>query len=167
MASLLLPGVSRAMTADGAMITNFAAATGYWGVAGPAYTSRYTVSYNATAGVIVSCPVVHITKMVTPTMLAVSQTATYTVCIINNALNASAFNLVVNDKMPDNMAWVTGLTNWSTGTAWSAPVFSSNGTTWGVAEPPAGQGSPWFLQWRIGPLGPNRSACVTFKMTVY
>ena len=154
------------MTADGAMITNYAAATGYWGVAGPAFTSRYTVSYNATAGVLVSCPAIGMTKIVTPTMLAASQTATYTVCIINNSLQASAFNLIVNDKMPDNMAWVTGLTNWApVGSPWT-PVYSSNGTTWGVAEPPAGQASPWFLQWRISPLGPNKSACVTFRMTV-
>jgi len=155
------------MTADGAMITNYAAATGYWGVASADYAKRYTVSYNATAGVLISCPVIGVTKLVTPTMLAASQTATYTVCVVNNALNATAWNLVVSDKLPDNMGWVNpSLVSWApVGTTWKLEQ-SQVGVVWLVGEPPNASTSPWFLRWTVDKLGPNRSACVTFRMTV-
>jgi len=113
--------------------------------------------------------VIGVTKLVTPTMLAASQTATYTVCVVNNALNATAWNLVVSDKLPDNMGWVNAsLATWAgAGSAWDLSD-SGNGTTWAAspAQPPAGQTSPFFLRWTIDKLGPNRSACVSFRMTV-
>ncbi len=172
--AILMSRNAFAMTADGAMITNYAAATGYWGMAGLAYTSRYNVSYNATAGVVVSCPVVYVTKIVSPTTLAVAQTATYTVCVVNTALQATAWNVVVQDRLPDNMAYVgASLTSWVLGTpppTWTASWSTNGGASWTTgAEPPAGANNttaPYSLRWVLNYLGPNRSGCVSFRATV-
>src|SRR5262245_25603417 len=76
-AGLGLPRAADAMTADGALITNVASATLYWGNSGNFFPARagitsqgFTMSYRVTANVLVSCPLVLAQKWVTPTMQA-------------------------------------------------------------------------------------------------
>ena len=172
--AVMLLGAGRAMgmTSDGTMITNSAAATAYWGPTGPTYTwaQHFGISYNATTQVYVSCPVISIVKTVTPTTIAVAQTATFTICAVNASLSASAWNVTITDRLPDWLAYTTaGFSTWAPlGNNWYW-ACSGNGTTWtgpANAQPGNLQGAPYFMRWVISPLGPGRSACVTFTGTV-
>jgi uncharacterized repeat protein (TIGR01451 family) len=156
------------MTSDGTMITNCAAATAYWGMGGMDYTKRYQMTYNVTTQVYVSCPVVIVQKTVAPTTIAIAQTATYTICVVNASLQASAWNVTMTDRLSDWMGYAVGIATWApAGSTWYW-THSGNSTTWAAtnAEPPNGQATPWYMRWMITPLGPGRSACVTFKGTV-
>src|SRR5687767_14711163 len=173
-AALLSPGKGWSMAADGALITNIVAAT-YHGMAGypsavQPYLPRYTMSYLATATILVSCPVVAITKRASTSVQAVAGTVTFEICAINSSLQASAWNITITDRLMDNMAYAGGsYLSWVP--AGSAPWFntvSANNTTWsgtGV-QPVNNQGTPYYLRWTIDKLGPGRSACISFQTTV-
>ncbi|MEK7477644.1 MAG: hypothetical protein AAB152_18650 [Candidatus Coatesbacteria bacterium] len=164
-----MPRQVRGMTSDGAMITNYASVTGYWGLAGPAYTSRFTMSFNVTAGAIVSNPVILAQKTVTPTIMNAGGTLTFSVCVVNLSLQCSSWNVVVQEKLADSVAYVNlSMTSWvPAGSSWNLSD-SGNGTTWAAepAEPPAGQTSPFFMRWALDKLGPGTSASVTFRAVV-
>ncbi len=181
---LAAPRPATAMTADGALITNSAAATMYWGSGGdpwwgaapdgPYASPFFTMSYKATTTVIVSCPLVALQKWATPTSQAAGGTVTFTICVVNNSLAASAWNVILTDQLPDNMAYVTGIAGdtWTTGGTLigTAPNYAwSTTSAAGVffnGQPPSGQTNPYFLRWVINPLGPGRSACMTVRATV-
>lgn len=156
-----------AMTADGALITNVVTAT-YHSVSGTAQTGpNYTMSYLATATVLVSCPVIWVQKLANPTSAVPGGTVTFQVCIVNSSLQASAFNLAVTDQMPDNMAYLNpSYASWAPA---GDTVFDSNSattTTWSNGQPLNGQGAPYYLRWVLDKLAPQKSACVTFMTRV-
>lgn len=169
-AALLSPAKGWTMAADGALITNIVSATyhgagGYPGAANP-FAPKYTMSYNATATILVSCPVVAITKRASTTVQAVAGTVTFEICAVNSSLNASAWNLVITDKLMDNMSYAPLRTSWAPAGTTITPVSSTDNAVWVGAEPANGTFNPLWLRWTISPLGPGRSACVQFKAVV-
>src|SRR6266496_3327318 len=100
---MVTPRVSHAMAADGALITNVVSAT-FGGSGGP--TIMYTVSYNATSNVLISCPIVSLAKVAIPTVQSVAGTVTFQIWVANTPTPASTFNVVITDMLPDNMAYV-------------------------------------------------------------
>lgn len=161
------PRLVHAMAADGALITNNVTAT-YGGSGG--ITIKYTVSYMATANVLISCPVVSLAKVAIPTVQSAGSVVTFQVWVANTSLQASAFNVVISDRLPDNVTWLGPQTVWWSGVL-PAPGLTSAESTNGVAAyvtgtPPAGQGSPYYLRWTIDRLGPGRSGFIQYLATV-
>jgi len=163
---VLAPGSARALTADGAMMTNIAMAT-YSGLGG--WGTKYTVSYTASAPVLICNPVVWYSKIATPSMAAPTATVTFTVCAANNSITTSALNVQITDQIPGNMAF-TGLVNsWSSPT-W-VPLTPFNGASvngpWAAGYPAVGAQNS-FLRWTFGAsgIGPGKSGCVTYTASV-
>ena len=163
-AGLLAATNVRAATADGVMITNTVMATfGSPGGVG------FTVSYCATRPVQVQNPCVSLLKTSNPTAVAAGGTMTYTLWVVNCSPFASAFNLAVADRLPENVAYDAFRGGWAGAGApvgtWSQQS-GSNGSTWAGSLPLAGQTTPYFLRFALNMLGPNRSAMQTFSVTV-
>jgi len=134
------------------------------------------VSYNATSNVLISCPAVALSKVAMPTVQASAGTVTFTIWVANTSLQASAFNVVITDMLPNNLAYA-GPTPGPFAWWWSAgptvPVvttgLSLDNLTFqsGAAiVPVVGQGSPYYLRWTIGQLAPGKSGFVTYMATV-
>src|SRR5688572_19959802 len=151
-AALLSPGKGWSMAADGALITNIVAAT-YHGMAGypsavQPYLPKYSMSYLATATILVSCPVVAITKRANTSVQAVAGTVTFEICAINSSLQASAFNLVITDALMDNMSYANlSYASWVPGppSVWTPSSSSSLAIPFGPSQPGGGQTAPYFL----------------------
>lgn len=166
-ALLFAPRPAAAMTADGALMTNTALAT-FGGLGG--IGTMYRISYLASVNVLICNPIISYVKNATPTMVAPTETVTFTVCTMNNSITTSAFNVMITDQIPGNMAYVGGGTavapNIWGGTNW----FAYNSTTingpWNAGMPAVGTSNN-FLRWmmRIN-IGPGVSACVTYRATV-
>jgi uncharacterized repeat protein (TIGR01451 family) len=161
-ALVLAPHPAPAMTADGALMTNTAFAT-FSGIAGQAVS--YKTSYLASANVLICNPLILYVKTATPSMAAPTAVVTFTVCTINNSTTTSAFNVVITDQIPGNMAFIAEKEKWP------LPVTSVWGPSvsgpWSGAAVPAGQVSS-FLQWQFSQInvGPGKSACVTYTASI-
>jgi uncharacterized repeat protein (TIGR01451 family) len=172
----LLPRPAAAMTADGALITNVASATLYWGsgsffpVRGGVTSQGFTMSYRVTANVLVSCPFILPQKWVTPTTQAAGGTVTFTICVTNNSLLASAWGVILTDRLPDNMVAPTAAPLSTSllppGTTLTSSYSSDNVTYSGTGPAAAGQASPYYLRWAFDKIGPGRSACIYFQARV-
>ncbi len=172
---LLLPELACGMAGDGALLTNTVSAT-YHGVAGVGV--KYTVSYLATSSVMVSCPVVGVVKRVmAPTTISVNPpyipyqnvggTVTFSVCVFNNSLQASAFGMTMRDRMAANTTWAGVYGSW--GATFTQAQYSTNGTNYfniGAGAPAVGTVPPVYLYWRVDALGPGRSACATYAVKI-
>ncbi len=150
----------------GTLLTNSASATYSAGTQGT------SVTYSATAKILVANPAVFVYKDVTPTYVAAAGgNVTYTICFSNGGAN-TAFNVTIKDRFPNNSyfqdnlvysAWAISLT----GAPHVIPTaWSNNGTTWSPGTlPPTGQGMmPGFMQWTIPNLGIGKSGCITFAV---
>ena len=159
-----VPRLGHAMAADGALITNNVTAT-YGGSGG--ISIKYTVSYMATANVLISCPVVSLAKVAIPTVQSAAGVVTFQIWVANTSMQASAFNVVISDKLPDNVTFLGPVTTWWNGTAPATTTSSSsNGTTWPSSAPLAGQGGPYYLRWTLNQLAPGRSGFFQYTVTV-
>jgi uncharacterized repeat protein (TIGR01451 family) len=174
LAAMALPRSASALTTDGAMMTNSAWAT-FSGVAGVGVW--YRTSYLASSSVVVCNPIVAYVKTATPTMVMPTGTVTFTLCMVNSSITTSAFNMVITDKLPDNMgylgaSWTAVLT--PPGGAWTATFATTMGGAWCVpnCQPPAGSVNTtvapgaYYLRWVITVTGPGKSACVSYGATV-
>jgi len=158
------PRHAEAMASDGALITNIVSAT-YGGSGGPSI--QYTVSYRATANVLVSCPIVSLAKVAIPTVQAAAGTVTFQVWVSNTSAQASAFGLVITDMLPNNLTYANTLTFWWNGTAPAVTnAVSANNIAWQNGVPVVGQGSPYYLRWTIDKLAPGRSGFIQYLATV-
>lgn len=161
-AVVVMAGVARGATSDGVVITNTACAT-FAGLSG----LGWSVSYCVTRPVLVQNPCITLTKVANPTAQAAGGTVTFTLWVVNCSATASAFNVSVTDRLPDNAGFDAARGEWggiSAGT-W-ARQHGSNGTTWVAGSPTAGQTTPWYLRFVLDQLGPNRSAFAAFSVTV-
>jgi len=159
----LAPG-ARGATADGVMITNTVCAT-----FGSPSGVRFEVSYCVTRGVQVQNPCITLLKTSSPTAVAAGGTMTYTLWVVNCSPYASAFNVLVADRLPENVAYDAFRGSWA---GLGAPVGTwaryrgPDGVNWQAADPAAGQATPYFLRFALDMLGPNRSAMQTYSVTV-
>lgn len=154
---------ARAATADGVMITNTVCAT-----FGSPTGVQFTVSYCATRPIQVQNPCVSLQKTSNPTAVAAGGTMTYTLWVVNCSPWASAFNVAIGDRLPENVGYDANRGNWpglSAGT-WTK-YRGSDGANWQAAQdPPAGQATPYYLRFVLDMLGPNRSAMQAYSVTV-
>jgi len=108
-----------------------------------------------------------LTKVANPTTQAAGGTVTFSLWVVNCSADASAFNVSVTDRLPDNAGFDATQGEWPglSGGTWSRQN-GSNGSTWAVGNPTAGQTAAWYLRFVLSQLGPNRSAYAAFSVTV-
>lgn len=181
--SAVAPRPVAAMTADGALITNTASASWYFGIGSvlswgatttgnlggnsPALAAAggFSVSYVASANVLVNCPVIGIQKIGAPFSQAPGGTVSFTLCVVNTG-STSAFRLSITDRLPDNMETANppAYASWGGGT-WTSS-YSSDNVGYANGIPGNGQNAPYYLRWVVDPLGPQKSACVTYYTVI-
>lgn len=179
----LASGRALATTACGNLITNIASATMWTGA--PDFVA-YEVSYSVTAALTVLCPpVIALRKSsdINGNVLATAPSGgivTFKICLENQQFgpNDSIWNVVINDRLPDNMVWsgepATAATtafnpgdyNTSTGANYTASWASSMAGPWTLVPVSGVTGTPLYLRWTISLIGPPRSACVTYRAKV-
>jgi len=160
-----------AATTDGTLITNVACGT-FLSASG----MGFAISYCCTANVIVANPCVALQKRATPTVQSSGGVVTFELIAINCSCSSSAFNIMVTDRLPDNMAYFAGPVNaWNGTTGAPGPNPISTGykspdnlpSSWTVTWPAAaGQVAPYFLRWQLEFLGPCESSAISFQATV-
>jgi len=153
-----------AATTDGTLITNVACGT-YLSASG----MGFAISYCCTANVLVSNPCVALQKRATPTVQSSGGVVTFELIAINCSSSSSAFNVMVTDRLPDNMAYIPSANpTWYGGPI--APINSlfksPDNLNWSSNWPVAAQGAPYWLRWQLEFLGPGRSASISFQATV-
>lgn len=169
--TLCAPGLARAMSADGALITNGVSAT-FYGIGGLGLPNAYRITYIATANVLVSCPVVIVKKQPNTSFQAVGGLVTFRIWVVNSSLQASSFNVCVTDRLPDNMEYVGpapfALTwTWAPTGQWYGTGSTTNAPPWTApVAGTVGQDPPFYLRWCIPQLGPGKSAFVEFSARV-
>ncbi len=162
-ALLFAPQAAKSMAVDGTLMYNAVSAT-YHGVSG--IGAPYSVTYNATAQIVVSCPVISLRKYSNITVQNVGGAVTFFLCALNDSSQASAFNVTLRDRMPANVAWLGDYGTW--GAAFSQELYSTDGVTYSgdlVGSPPTAGASPLWFYWALT-IGPERSACIQYAVTV-
>lgn len=164
---MAFPGVAGAMAVSGTLLTNMVSVT--FGTA-PTSGVQVQVSYGGTAAVLVQNPTLSVSKYATPTLQASGSDVTFRVCVMNLSATASAFNVAVVDRLPDNMEWAGAATTmWSMGVpagTWTETSSASFPGPYGVAAPASGQDYPYYMRWVLTHLGPGRSGCVEFRARI-
>jgi len=176
--ALLVAGKGSAFLDTGTLLTNSASAT--YAAGAPGSYQQSSISYSATAKILVANPAVFLWKDIDgPTCVtqSVGGTIAFSICFSNGGSN-SAFNIVVKDKLPNNTYWI-GLVTYSswyidlTGTGQTLTTFYGPlmaGGSWytvGAGQNMCPQTVCPFLQWVVPSLGVGRSGCVTFMVSVY
>lgn len=173
--SLVVSGSAHAFLDTGTLLTNAASATYMGGGQGT------SVTYSATAKILVANPALFLWKDVNPTYLCTTGgTVTYKICFSNGGAN-TAFNVVIKDRLPLN-SWAlagSGSAEWyqpiaggyatipAGNTAWS----SNGGASWatGAALAPYGTnmgGGTGFYQWVVPDMGIQKSGCIIFLISI-
>jgi uncharacterized repeat protein (TIGR01451 family) len=161
-------GRGEAATAAGTLITNVATATMTSGF--PDYVA-YEVSYNASVMVIVlSQPVVSLTKLASTPLCAAGCTVTFSVCV-GNMVADTVWAITLTDVLPGNMAFVADdVADYNTTSVSLGAIVPTNAAAlagpWNAGGPTAGQLAVWYLRWVIPGIGPARSACVTYSARI-
>ena len=151
----------------GTLLTNAASATYMGGSQGT------SVTYSATAKILVANPSITLWKGVTPTYVGTSGGfVTYVVCFSNGGSN-TAFNMTITDRLPNNTFWqTTGYSAWVGGGTITETYNLSDPPVnpWTAGTPPLGQESttttPVFLRWVADSMGIGASGCITFTLSV-
>lgn len=158
-------GAAWGTTFDGTLLSNVACAS-YFSPTG----YRYWVTYCATATVLVVNPCLQLSKVGSPTVASSGGTVTWQIYVRNCSPTSSAYNVVMYDVVPDNMAYVGSSFTQNIFGGVPAPTVKASysldgGMNWLAGEAPGGVTA--LLRWGVTPgLAPNVSAMVTFKATV-
>ena len=162
---LLVAGRTHATTSDGAIVTNVASAT-----FNAVYAGAFAVSYASTATVLIANPCINLRKDVSPSVQAAGGTLTFRLWVVNCSPYASAFNVSIIDKIPDNVGYNTDIVatgSWSpSGLGVWSQYESTNGTAWAAGPPPVGQVTPYYLRFILSLLGPGKSAYVQYGVNI-
>ena len=175
--AILVAGEAGAFLDTGTLLTNSASAT--YAAGAPGSYQQSSISYSATAKILVANPAVFLWKDIDgPTCVTASSggTIAFSICFSNGGAN-SAFNITVKDKLPNATWWIaaSNYTSWYidlTGVGQTLSTYygaTSNGTWYpiGTATLPCPQATCPFLQWVVPALGVGRSGCVTFTVSVW
>ncbi len=165
-AAFMGSGQAIAATADCSQITNFASAT-YQNSS----LDGYIVSYAVTARVQAATPGVITGKTATPTIQGSGGQVTFCITFQNLSYCASAFNVMIHDRVPDGMNYNSGfaLASWTSSGGVPSPYWNLNGTpTWnaGTPTPPANGSATYYLRWVFDQLDPRESGVVCFQASV-
>lgn len=160
--AMSVPREVRAMAVDGALLTNLVSST-YNGIGGVG--SAYFVTYAATATVLIACPAVAIVKASDVTVQNTGGTVTFTVCVVNSSVSASALNVQLTDRLPDNTTFLGPYSYY--GAPVPSPYYSTtNGPSWTAGTPANGAAAPLYLRWVFSVVGLNRSTCVVYAVKI-
>jgi len=184
--AVAVSGRAGAMTSEGTLITNVAAAS-FWAADG----NKFIVTYGGSSNVLVMNPTVQLRKVSTPSMQCSGGTVTFCIYVINVSAMSSAFNITIEDIMPGNGAGMgfafldrttapfTERTEWNPQGAtvvygYRPTNIGANNWWVGTAgdpeldgEPADGTPGPYYIRWNVSLLGPNRSMMVCFKASVF
>jgi len=174
--ALALPVVMLAMVAGGrawgfldtgTLLTNAASATYMAGSQGT------SVTYSATAKILIANPAIYVWKDCTPTYVATTGgIVRFTICFSNGGAN-SAFNMLIFDHLPPNVYIGSCLAADYMGYAMGTTLQGMSGPTitgpWTPFTPPGtcpvSTNSPW-LRWQVGMMGIGTTGCISFNATV-
>lgn len=174
-------GRAVAATAEGALLTNMATAS-FLSV----QWTDYETTYGTSAYVLVVVPSVQIRKVATPTAECPGATVTFCIWVTNASAYTSAFNVVIDDRVPDIFEYVVGQDRWAGNTAGATMIAGYSITDFGQVYcwpgtvhikcpdgspssglPLAGQiGSSLRMFWTINMIGPGQSAMMCFKARI-
>ncbi len=182
-AALLASGQNAwAFLETGTLLTNSASATYKAG------NQATSVSYSATAKILVANPKVFLWKGSSPTFVGVTGgNVTFTLCFSNGGAN-SAFSVIITDRMPPGVQFVSPTCNpmedpedggddyGAYQVVGPAPAISYSSTNengpytlgcptpvpWGSTWPAQG----YFLQWTIDQLDIKESGCIWYTVTI-
>jgi len=178
---LMSAGRVMAATSEGALLTNVATAT-FWSLQGTAHVPEW----NGTAYVLVVSPSVQVRKTAVPWIECPGATITFCIYAVNESAYTSAFNVILNDRLPDLFAYIAGQDRWAGNTAGATiiPGYRGPGAfdvyCWpgvihascpdaapSLGEPLDGQIGPNYnVRWAIDVIGPGQSAMVCFKARI-
>ncbi|MEK7767998.1 MAG: hypothetical protein AAB368_17335 [bacterium] len=153
----------------GTLLTNSASATYSAGSQGT------SVTYSATAKILIANPDVYLWKDANPTYVGTTGgIVTFLICFSNGGAN-TAFNVTITDALPPNTYWYDATC--------TAPNYVQTGNVtvagtitrayaqniagpWVVGCPP--NTSPmYFLRWTVSRIDIGKSECITFAASVY
>lgn len=167
LAFVAVSGVAHGMAVTGTLLTNMVSVTFGTSLVGGL---EVKVTYGATTTVLVQNPALSVSKYATPTLQASGSDVTFRVCVMNVSATASAFNVAVVDRLPDNMEWAGAVSSmWSMGVpagTWTETSSSVFPGPYAGTPPAAGQDYPYYMRWVLTTLGPNRSGCVEFRARI-
>jgi len=165
---MLAPGGARAFLDTGTLLTNAASATYMGGGQGT------SVTYSATAKILVANPAMFLQKDVNPTYLGTpGGYVTYILCFSNGGAN-SAFNFTITDKWPNNTTYTAAspasYTAWASGGGANQPIVSWSTAVltgpWTAGQPAVNTAAPAGFHWVIPMMGVGYSGCITFALSV-
>lgn len=167
LALAFLPVAAKAATVEGTIVSNVVSAT-YSTTAVPGIGSGYAVTYSATARVLAQDPCIDIQKFAEPALGQVSgEVVTFRIWVINCSASASAFNIFVYDQLPLNTDYFG---SWGSeppgdwGNAWSWTGVDGPYTAGNMPSVSA-TGNEW-LRYKLSRLGPNKSAWVSYQVSI-
>ena len=163
-APLLVPPSVYATTADGVLLTNLAWAT-FKTTAG----AGTNITYGVTANVLVATPAVALRKTTSATLQAAGGYVTFCLSFSNASGLTSAVNVVVNDRIPANMAWADQFNvsiEKDPPNGLIYPSWSSNNTAWTAGRPALGQVNVLYLRWTVDVVGPKQSGYMCYTATI-
>lgn len=173
-------GRAAAFLETGTLLTNAASATYLGGNQGT------SVTYSATAKILVANPAVNVWKDDTPTyVMTTGGLVTFQICFSNGGAN-SAFNLHIFDRLPNNAYWIPSSYSGWYGNLSKVPTpltfyycagagCTLSGGSWqpDADGPPAGTWdngtTPVYLRWMTGAsqgLGVGASGCISFTLSI-
>ena len=158
----LLGSPAGAFLDTGTLLTNSASATYMGGGQGT------SVTYSATAKILVANPAVFLWKDCNPTV--VTTVGGFVTCVLSfsNGGANTAFNVTVNDRLPNgNGCWFQGVVSSWSGAGAPAGSYSYNSTTWAAGMPGVGVNSATgiWLRWIMPSLGIGVSGVITFVVS--
>jgi uncharacterized repeat protein (TIGR01451 family) len=163
-------GEASAFLQTGTLLTNSASATYSAGSQGT------SVTYSATAKILIANPDVYLWKDANPTYVSTSGgIVTFLICFSNGGAN-TAFNVTITDALPPNTYWYdptcTAPNYVVTGTIPLANITRTYATTLaGLAGAPStcppNNFAGYFLRWTVSRIDIGKSACITFAASVY
>ncbi len=161
-----LAGAASAATTDGAIITNAVSAT-YSTTFTPGPGSGYAVSYSATARVLAQDPCIQINKVADPANQVSGGVVTFRIWVVNCSASGSAFNIMVYDMIPLNTTKEAASFSASPPTDWLNAVSTTGIDGPYLFDDPVmvGDGNNWIRS-RLSRLGPNKSAWVSYQVTI-
>lgn len=161
--ALLAPLPAHAGVADCGLLTNFASVT-YQNTAGDPYSASYAVTFP----IRVATPNLMVSKVASPTLQGAGGIVQFCISFQNLSFCASAIDVVVTDRVPDNMnflplgpnfyAWTNGPNNGTEQEQWN------NAGTWTNGEPVTY--ANFSLRWGYPRLAPRESGVICFRASV-
>jgi uncharacterized repeat protein (TIGR01451 family) len=167
MGALLAGGRAWGFLDTGTLLTNAASATYMAGSQGT------SVTYSATAKILIANPAIYIWKDNTPTYVGtLGGVVRFTICFSNGGAN-SAFNMLIFDHLPPNTGVLgcgaADYQGYAVGTTLQGMYGNSINGPWTNFTPPGTcppQTAAIWLRWQVGMMGIGTTGCVSFNATI-